>query len=145
MISANILTQIEKETLRVYIKLKRDRNQDEIIVGAQELSENIDVTRPRAYAILLQLENKGVLVNKKRKGFTVSAKGEDLLNDLLHRLKILELFFYQELGMTLENASSEASNLAIHISDEMNTIICEKLGKPNVCPHDIKIPHKINI
>lgn len=145
------LTSIEKETLKVFLQLKQS-NAPLMLVGAEELSqiltENIhDISRPRAYAILSKLEEKGFLQKIKRKGFTLTDKGLQVLKELQHRIKILETYFYKELNMPLESdepftsASKEASRLVLHVSFEFIEILCEQLENPRTCPHDIEIPH----
>lgn len=133
------LTFIEKETMNEYLRQKQQKV-DQIRLGAQSLANKLNVTRPRAYAILSKLEEKRILENKERK-FILTSYGLQLLNEFEHRLKILETFFHDEMGMELSDAFEEASQLVIHVSYNFIDILCGKMGKPVACPHNYKIPH----
>ena len=134
------LTMVEKELLKEYLSATL-KNEKIIILGAQEISEKLDLSRPRVYAILINLESKGILEKFKRKGFLLTEKGESLIHEINHSEKILETYFFQELDFPLEQASEEASNLSIYTSSHLINALCEKIGMPNVCPHGIAINH----
>ena len=136
------LTMVEKELLKEYLNATLN-NEKIIILGAQEISEKLDLSRPRVYAILTNLESKGILEKFKRKGFLLTEKGESLIHEINHREKILETYFYQELEFSLEQATEEASNLSIYTSSFLINALCEKIGMPKVCPHGITIYHNI--
>ena len=135
------LTQIEKKTLLLFFDLKRSKA-SVILIGAQKLSNSLELSRPRAYAILSKLVEKEILEKIDRKGFTLTKYGHRVVNELIHRMKILETYLYQELEMKpLERAEKEALQMVLCTSYELIEILCKKLDKPEKCPHDIKIPH----
>jgi DtxR family transcriptional regulator, Mn-dependent transcriptional regulator len=134
------LAPMEKEALREFLQLKQD-NAPMMFMGAQQLARQLDVTRPRAYMILSQLEDKKLVQKIDRKGFLLTEKGNKVMNELLHRTKILETYFYNELGLPLEAAAKEATQIVLYVSFQFIEILCDKLGKPASCPHNIEIPH----
>ncbi|MHA2502788.1 MAG: metal-dependent transcriptional regulator [Candidatus Kariarchaeaceae archaeon] len=139
------LTTVEKEVMREFIRLQISKA-PVVLLGAEEVSQLLssrghEISRPRAYAILSRLEEKGILQKIKRKGFVPTEYGARVLRELLHRTKILEVYLNQELGMPLELASQEATELVLHVSFILVEILCKKLGKPVSCPHDTEIPH----
>ena len=145
------MTRIEKEAMHEFLKLRQEKA-PLLILGAEELSLSLtkyihEISRPRAYAILSKLEEKGLLLKIKRKGFIPTEEGFSVLDEFEHRLKILELFFYQIIGLPLESnnhmtsASKEASRLVLHVSFELIEILCERLANPKTCPHGLVIPH----
>ena len=131
-------TKVEKESLAVYLR-RRMANRN-LLLGASDLGEHLGVSRPRAYAIQKQLENKGVLHNDKGQGFHLTGKGEEILDSLQHRWKVLETYFFTDVGLELEKASDEAMNILLHISEEFLEKICEKIDIPSFCPHHQRIP-----
>ena len=134
---------VEKETMKIF--LNATLNGDKIIMlSAQEISEKLNLSRPRSYAILMNLDSKGILEKFKRKGFVLTKRGENLIHELNHREKILETYFYQELKFSLEEAVEEASNLSIYASSHLINTLCNKIGMPTVCPHGIAIDHDLS-
>ena len=92
----------------------------------------------------MNLESKEVLKKFKRKGFILTEKGEISMYELNHGEKILETYFYQELNLSLENATMEASNLSLYVSSLLINTLCDKIGMPTVCPHGIVINHDLS-
>ena len=134
---------VEKETLKEFLdaKLKGDKI---IMLGAQEISLKLNFSRPRAHAVLKNLESKKILEKFKRKGFILTTKGENLIHELRHREKILETYFYKELGFPLDKAVDESAALSIYSSSFLINTLCEKLGMPDECPHGISIKHDLS-
>ena len=115
-----------------------------VLIGAQELANEMNFSRPRAYAVLKQLVNKSLLEKYKRKGFILTSKGESLMHKLVHREKILEVYFYKNLNFDLEEAQREASSLCIFADSLLINKLCEITGVPNVCPHGVPIQHDVS-
>lgn len=134
---------VEKEAMKIFLNATL-QGEKMIILSAQEISEKLSLSRPRAYAILTNLVSKNILAKKKRKGFILTERGENLIHELNHREKILETYFYQELKFSLENAVEEASNLSLYASSHLINVLCDKVGMPNVCPHGIAIDHNLS-
>ncbi|MFX1328130.1 MAG: metal-dependent transcriptional regulator [Promethearchaeota archaeon] len=61
-------------------------------------------------------------------------KGIDLAKELLRHERLLELLFYNELGMTIEEAHEESAKLNLLLSCNTINKICEKYGHPKRCP-----------
>lgn len=137
------LTMVEKETLKIFLNatLHGDKM---IILSAQEISEQINLSRPRAYAILTNLVSKDILEKFKRKGFILTQKGEELIHELNHREKVLETYMYQVLKLPLDKATDEASNLSLYASSFLINTLCDRINMPKVCPHGIPIDHNIS-
>lgn len=136
------LTMVEKQLLKQYLNATLN-GEKMILLGAQEISEKLDLSRPRIYAILTNLQSKGILEKFKRKGFVLTNKGETLIHEINHREKIMETYFFQELDLPLEKATEEASNLSIYTSSDLINSLCNKIGMPKVCPHGIPIDHEL--
>ena len=137
------LTIVEKELLKQFINATLNGDKF-IILGAQEISKILNLSRPRIYAILKNLESKKILEKFKRKGFILTNKGENLIHELIHREKILETYFFQELGFSIENSVDEASTISMYISSFLINSLCERLHMPKVCPHGFKISHDLS-
>ena len=149
------LTPIQKEVILQYIQKIRDGNGIPLL-GPKEISELVmngrrskyqsqnelqSFSKPRAYVILQELERENILEHIPRKGFQLTNEGRRIINELIHRTKLLETYFYQELGLNLETAEKDAQNTVLEVSIELISSICDILGQPKYCPHDYTIPH----
>lgn len=61
-------------------------------------------------------------------------KGIDVARELLRHERLLELLFFNELGMTAEEAHEESTKLNLLLSCDTINKICEKYGHPKKCP-----------
>jgi len=61
-------------------------------------------------------------------------KGIDVARELLRHECLLELLFFNELGMTAEEAHAESAKFNLLLSCNTINKICEKYGHPKKCP-----------
>ena len=120
------LTENEKKVLRQFMYLRYE--EELMLMGAQEAADKTGLHRQSAHLVLKSLEDKELLRNLKRKGFMITEYGSKIINELIHRTKILEVFFHRELEMDLEKASGEANEISMFVSSELVDILCERMG-----------------
>ena len=135
------LTAVEKDVIRQYITKIRAHDENPLI-GPKEMGQLMSFSRPRAYAILSKLEEEEILEKIERKGFVLTVFGRQIVNELIHRTKVLETFFHEELDIDLDTAEQDAQNIVLHVSVTLIQRICSRLGKPTYCPHNFLIPHE---
>ena len=109
------ITIVEKEILKEFLN-ERKKGKKVIILGAQEISDQSQQSRPRAYAILKNLEGKKFLEILKGKGFMLTSTGEQLVNEIKYRENVLKTFFLKNLNFSELMAEEEASALSIYVS-----------------------------
>ena len=119
------LTFVEKKAVIELVKLKSQKPSI-FIIGAQNLSFFLNVSRSRAYKILLGLTEKGLLEKFERKGFILTKKGKLIINDLCYRKKILERFFTEILTLSANDSKNDASDLCLFVNSEIIKAIDEK-------------------
>lgn len=119
------LTLVEKKTVIELVKIK-SKNPSIFIIGAQNLSHFLKVSRSRAYKILLGLTEKGILEKFERKGFILTKRGKMMMKDLCYRKRVLEIFFTETLYLSPNNSSNEASELCLFINSKIISAIDEK-------------------
>lgn len=119
------LTLVEKKTVIELVKIK-SKNPSIFIIGAQNLSDFLKVSRSRAYKILLGLSEKGILEKFERKGFILTKRGRMIMNNLCYRKRVLEIFFTETLSLSHNNSSNEASELCLFINSKIISAIDEK-------------------
>jgi len=134
-------TTTEKDVISQYI-IKIRQGEPDPLIGPKEMGELMGFSRPRAYAVLSQLQQKHVVDKIERKGFILTKMGKQLINELIHRTKIMETYFHTEVGLKLTIAEEDAKNSALHVSSTLINRLCELLGQPTFCPHNYQIPHK---
>ena len=61
-------------------------------------------------------------------------KGIEIAKELLRHEHLVELLFFNELGMTVEEAHTESAKLNLLLSCNTINKICEKYGHPKKCP-----------
>ena len=124
-LSYSNLTLVEKKAIVELVKLK-SRKPSIFIIGAQNLSFLLKVSRSRAYKILLRLKEKGILEKFERKGFILTKKGKMMLNELCYHKKVLEIFFTKTLSLSTNISSNEASDLCLFVNSKIISAIDEK-------------------
>ena len=124
-LSYSSLTLVEKKAIIELVKLK-SRKPSVFIIGAQNLSFLLKVSRSRAYKILLRLKEKGILEKFERKGFILTKKGKFMINELYYRKKVLEIFFTKTLSLSTNISSNEASDLCLFVNSKIISAIDEK-------------------
>ena len=124
-LSFSSLTLVEKKAIIELVKLK-SRKPSVFIIGAQNLSFLLKVSRSRAYKILLRLKEKGILEKFERKGFILTKKGKMMINELYYRKKVLEIFFTKTLSLSTNISSNEASDLCLFVDSKIISAIDNK-------------------
>jgi DtxR family Mn-dependent transcriptional regulator len=64
----------------------------------------------------------------------LTIKGIDFAREVLRHERLLELLFFNELGMTVEEAHEESAKLNLLLSCNTINKICKKYDHPNRCP-----------
>ncbi len=137
------LTYMETLALLEFLKLKEAEDPLQLLTP-QNLSQQVNVSVPRAYALLKQLESKNLVKKYPRKGFLLTEEGKRVLQVLVHRHRVLETYFVKILQMTLIEACEEATRLALHSSETLIARLCDAVGQPGECPHGKSIPHVLH-
>ena len=71
----------------------------------------------------------------------LTERGQNLAKELLRHAQLLELLFYNELELSIEQAHTESEKLNLMLSCETINKICEKYDHPNYCPCGNEIPN----
>ena len=125
------LTFVEKKAVRELVNLKSQKP-SVFIIGAQNLSFLLKVSRSRAYKILLSLTEKELLEKFERKGFILTKKGKLMINDLCYSKKVLEVFFTETLSLSSNNSSNDASDLCLFVNSRIISAIDKKFVHLNI-------------
>ena len=135
-----MLTRVESEILLfAYEKYLSE----EPLVTPGEVAAVRNISRPAAQAHLKRLSSRGMGRYFKNKGFAIGERGRAYSRRLIRNHRVLETYLCRVLGLPLEKACEEASNLQYHASEELVERLCEAAGNPRKCPHGLEIPGRV--
>jgi DtxR family Mn-dependent transcriptional regulator len=91
--------------------------------------------------ILDKLEEKGLVMRKPWKVPELSRKGVVLAESVMHRHRIVELYFSRVLGLSSEQSCMEASRVDYLLHRTVIQNMCKALNRPSCCLHGYPIQH----
>jgi DtxR family transcriptional regulator, Mn-dependent transcriptional regulator len=109
-------------------------------VGTSAVAERLGVTRASASGMLRRLAEEGLVEYAPYHGARLTPKGERIALEVIRHHRLLELFLAEVLDMPWDRVHAEAEVLEHHISEELEELIAEKLGEPELDPHGDPIP-----
>ncbi|TXT57285.1 MAG: Diphtheria toxin repressor [Promethearchaeota archaeon] len=86
-----------------------------------------------------RMRNKELILYEPYHDVELKEKGRDLAKELLRHQQLLEVFLYNELGLSSEEAHKESKKFNLLFSCEVINKICEKYNHPKTCPCGEKI------
>ncbi len=132
------LNEVEAKYLKkIYVIIFEEGGE----VTSYVLAKHFDVKPPSSIDVLKRLEKKGLISRKAWGPITLTDKGVRVARELVHVHRVMESFFCEYLGLSLNVACREASKLDYLISKEVAKSICKMQNKPKYCPHGYEIPH----
>jgi DtxR family Mn-dependent transcriptional regulator len=109
-------------------------------VPTNAIAERLGVTAGSASAMLKKLAELGLVSHNPYHGVTLTDAGERVALEIIRHHRLLELFLVRELGMSWDRVHAEAEVLEHVISEELEALIADKLGQPQLDPHGDPIP-----
>lgn len=128
--------KIESEDILKYT-LKHTQEQG---VDPEEARAYLGIPKNRYTGLLKKLKHQGYLLNESR--LSLSAKGNQLANDLTRAHRLWEYYQVDQMGMKEGQIHEEADKVEHFLSEEVLDELDEKLGHPKVDPHGSPIPTK---
>ena len=111
-------------------------------VGTSAVAERLGVTRASASGMLRRLAADGLVEYAPYRGARLTPEGERIALEMIRHHRLIELFLAEVLGMPWDRVHAEAEVLEHHISEELEELIAEKLGQPELDPHGDPIPDR---
>jgi len=109
-------------------------------VSNGDLARRLDVTAGSASAMLKRLSQLGIVELNPYHGVALADEGMRIALKVIRKHRLLELFLVESLGVPWDRVHREAELLEHHLSDELTSLIAEKLGEPTHDPHGDPIP-----
>jgi DtxR family Mn-dependent transcriptional regulator len=111
-------------------------------VAMGKVAECLQVTAGTATTMVKNLQKKGWVNYRPRKGVKLTAAGRKLGMSMLRRHRLLETFLVETLGLDWGEIHDEAEELEHAISEKVLEKLDEFLGRPSHDPHGDPIPTK---
>jgi DtxR family Mn-dependent transcriptional regulator len=109
-------------------------------VSTTALAERLGVTAGSASAMLKRLGDAGLVEHVPYRGVRLTGDGQRVALHVLRHHRLLEAFLARELGMPWDRVHAEAEVLEHHLSEDLETLIAERLDHPTRDPHGDPIP-----
>ena len=111
-------------------------------VGTNALADRLGVTPGSASAMLVKLEELGLITRERYHGVLLTEIGRRTALEVLRHHRLLELYLSETLGMPWDRVHAEAEVLEHVLSEELEEAIAQKLGDPSHDPHGDPIPSR---
>jgi DtxR family Mn-dependent transcriptional regulator len=104
------------------------------------LADRLEVTPGSASAMVKRLGELGLASHVPYRGVTLTDAGRRVALEVIRHHRLLELYLVESLGVPWDRVHAEAEVLEHVLSDELEELICAKLGDPTHDPHGDPIP-----
>jgi DtxR family Mn-dependent transcriptional regulator len=122
-----------------YLKAIAEAESEEGAPIAATISRWLDVSPP-AVALALRRLRRDELVQVNRKGqIALTAGGRKIADKLRFRHHLVERLLHEILGMEWYKVHEEAERLEHSVSEDLERLLIEKLGRDGPCPHGNQI------
>lgn len=98
------------------------------------IAEKMNVSKATVVEIVKKLASKGFVNYSKKEGISLTTRGLEIVNKILHKHYILETFISKVLGLDSETSCKLVSMFDLYVPDELIEIIDKYLGYPKTCP-----------
>lgn len=115
-------------------------DRDGIPVVGSRISERLGVSPSAVTQSLKRLEEKGIVGHDQHRGFALTREGRALAERVVSRHYLLERLLVDQLGVAWDVADEEAEHLQGSLTERLEEILYEKLGRPQTCPHGNPFP-----
>jgi DtxR family Mn-dependent transcriptional regulator len=113
---------------------------EESAVSTTDIAERLSVTPGSVSGMLRKLDAEGLVTHEPYHGVRLTDAGRRVALETIRHHRLLELFLAEVLEMPWDRVHAEAEVLEHVISEDLERLIAEKLGHPEVDPHGDPIP-----
>ncbi len=110
------------------------------LVATSALAKRLSVSAASVTSMLKKLKQMKLVQYTPYKGARLTQGGEKIALEILRHHRLLELYLAEVVGMPWDQVHNEAEILEHALSEELEAILFEKLGRPKADPHGDPIP-----
>lgn len=130
------MQEIDYKVLRYIDKVQKQK------VGY--IAKHLNMAHSTVGSSVKRLEEVGLVCYKRYQEVELTKKGKNLAIELARHAHLLELFLYNELGLTVEQAHLESEKFNLLFSCNTINKICEKYNHPKTCNCGVEITNAPN-
>jgi DtxR family Mn-dependent transcriptional regulator len=127
---------VEDYTKAIYALARRSEQP----VSTTALASRLGVSPGSVTAMLKRLDQMGLVRYQPYHGVALTPAGEKVALEVMRHHRLLESFLSEALEMPWDRVHDEAEVLEHYISEDLERLIAEKLGNPELDPHGDPIP-----
>ncbi len=128
------VSQMLSMYLKELMRLPKDKR-----VSTTEFAKKFNVHPSTVTEHFQRLSRLNLLNYVKYRGAHLTQEGIHQGELLMWKHRILEVFFMEFLGLSKEDACSEATKIDFFISSNVIKLLCKKMNHPRVCPCGFEI------
>lgn len=125
-----------------YLKCIYELGQYSPKITNKQVAEQMAVSAPAASEMLKKLLAEELIQKERALGYQLTNRGQDLVNALYRKHRLLEVFLVHHLHYTTDEIHQEAEVLEHTVSDTFIDRLEVLLDFPTTCPHGGTIPKK---
>lgn len=115
-------------------------DRDGIPVVGSRISERLGVSPSAVTQSLKRLEEQRIVTRDSGRGFALTSEGRALAERIVSRHYLLERLLVDQLQVDWDVADEEAELLQGSLTDRLEQILFDRLGRPQTCPHGNPFP-----
>ena len=125
--------------LEEYLEAIHELEEEGTVVIQARLAERLGHSPPSVSEMVKRLASDG-FVSVRNRAVTLTAKGRTRAESVVRKHRLAERLLTDIIGLPWEKAHMEAGRWEHVISDEVESLLVERLGHPTTCPHGNPIP-----
>jgi DtxR family Mn-dependent transcriptional regulator len=103
------------------------------------IAQHLGVSPPSVVEMLKNLQERGYLTYKPRKGVKLTEKGRSIARQIIRNHRLTEILMKETLNINIDE--DIACGLEHHMNKEFADAICTLLKHPRQCPHGNNVPY----
>ncbi|MGV9197435.1 MAG: metal-dependent transcriptional regulator [Promethearchaeia archaeon] len=104
-----------------------------------DLTKKLQLAHSTIGSCIKRLEEKSLVEYEAYHDVELTLKGKNLAKELIRHRQLVEILFYNELGLSPQEAHQESKKLNLLFSCNLINKICEKYNHPKKCPCGEKV------
>lgn len=125
--------------LEEYLEAIHELGEEGIVVIQARLAERLGHSAPAVSEMIRRLREEG-WVEVRGRSLVLTDQGRSKAESVVRKHRLAERLLTDIIGLPWEKAHVEAGRWEHVISDEVETLLVERLGHPTTCPHGNPIP-----
>lgn len=125
--------------LEEYLEAIHELGEEGMVVIQARLAERLGHSAPAVSEMIRRLRDEGY-VEVRGRSLSLTDRGRSKAESVVRKHRLAERLLTDIIGLPWDKAHVEAGRWEHVISDEVEQLLVERLGRPTTCPHGNPIP-----